>query len=142
MTTARRSQVGTQVCATSRPSLLLVAPVAKLIAPSPRSCSLQTAGSRRESCSLPASLEGRAQNCTRRAALRDQDVSVVVDHTDVTGILAIAAYPADPQSGRRRHLGPGCLHQDRALHVSGGLKKLRSKQSNVNTPSPAYRRHQ
>lgn len=138
MTTARRRQVGTQVCATSWPSLLLVAPVAKLIAPSPRSCSLQTAGSRRESCSLPASLEGRAQNRTRRAALRDQEVSIVLDHTDITGVLATAAYLADPRSERRRHLGSGCLHQDRALRVSRGLKKLRSKHSNVNRPSPAY----
>ena len=102
--------------------------MAKLIAPSPRSCSLQTAGSQRESCSLPASLKGRAQNCTRRAALRDQEVSIVLDHTAITRILATVAHPENPQSGRRRHLGPGCLHQDRVLHVSRGV----SENSGVN----------
>lgn len=81
-------------------------------------------------------LKGRAQNCTRRAALRDQEVSIVLDHTAITRILATVAHPETLSQGEegtwvQAMSPPG----QSAPCVQGGLRKLRSKQSNVRTLS-------
>lgn len=43
----------------------------------------------------------------------------VLGHTDITGILATAAHPANPQLGRR-HLVQAVSTRTRVLHVSEG----------------------
>lgn len=86
-------------------------------------------------------LEERAQKYTRTAAWRDQEVSVILGHTDVTGVLAIAANPADPKS-ERRHLGPRCLHQDQRARWALSIRKLQSAQSSVRKLSLACQGHQ
>lgn len=79
-----------------------------------KSCFLQTAG---KSLLLGVNLEGRAQNCARRAAWRDQKVSIVLTHTDIT------AHSADPQSRRRQHYGPGHLHHDQSTQCVQGISE-------------------
>lgn len=44
----------------------------------------------------------------------------VLGHTDITGILATAAHPVNPQLGRRRHLVQAVSTRTRVLHVSEG----------------------